>query len=71
MSELTRALRKLKAGETTTISVYRGGSQVHMNITLDEKPQENQPTEPETQNPSDTQGNGYNDWFGSFFPGLG
>ena len=72
MSELSRALRKLKAGETTTISVYRGGTQEHMEITLDEKPQDNQTAEPETQAPSVTPGvGGFEDWFGSFFPGLG
>lgn len=46
MSELTRALRKLEAGQQTTITVYRGGKQVHLEITLDEKPQ---PTQQETQ----------------------
>lgn len=38
MSDLTRALRKLKAGETTTISVWRSGRQIVLNIVLDEKP---------------------------------
>ena len=71
MSELSRALRKLKAGEETTISVYRGGSEVHMNITLDEKPKDTQTSQPETQQPTNAPSNGFEDWFGSFFPGLG
>lgn len=47
MSDLTRVLRKFKPGETTTISVYRSGQYIDLNITLDEKPKENtiKPTE--------------------------
>ena len=36
---LSRALRNFKAGDTTTITVIRGGAEVVMEITLDEKPQ--------------------------------
>ena len=38
IGDLTRVLRKFKAGDTTTISVYRAGKQVDLSITLDEKP---------------------------------
>ena len=38
MSDLTRALRKLKAGEQTTISIWRSGRQIVLDIVLDEKP---------------------------------
>ncbi len=38
MNGLTRALQNFKAGDTTTITVWRGGLVVKMEITLDEKP---------------------------------
>ena len=76
LSELSRALRRLEAGQSTTITVFRGGAQVHMNIVLDEKPQtpaaEETVPEPTEQSSVITPGYGYfDDWFGSFFPGLG
>ena len=39
-TDLLRALRKFKAGDTTTITVWRSGSYVELTITLDEKPHE-------------------------------
>ena len=39
-SDLLRALRKYEAGDTTTITVYRGGKELELTITLDEKPHE-------------------------------
>ena len=47
VSELTRALRKFAAGDTTTITVFRGGRELVLDITLDEKPDSNQGTMPE------------------------
>lgn len=38
VSELTRTLRKFAPGDTTTITVYRGGKELVLTITLDEKP---------------------------------
>lgn len=38
MAELTRALRELEPGDQTTITVFRQGREISMNITLDEKP---------------------------------
>lgn len=73
MSKLTRVLWDLKPGETTTITVYRGGTQIHMNITLDEKPhdtQQEQPTQPNEQTSTPGQ-NSLDDWFNNFFPGFG
>lgn len=69
MSTLSRALRKLEPGQTTTITVYRGGAQEHMEITLDEKPKETQTQTPEATTPSVTPGFGsFGDWFGNIFP---
>lgn len=39
ISELTRVLRKFEAGDTTTITIYRGGQQLVLDITLDAKPE--------------------------------
>ena len=38
VSELTRTLRKFAPGDTTTITVCRGGRDLTLEITLDEKP---------------------------------
>ncbi len=43
VSTLTRVLRKFEAGDTTTVTVFRGGAEIHLEVTFDEKPQ------PETQ----------------------
>ena len=59
MAELTRALRKLEAGQETTITVFRSGAEVPMTIVLSEKPAEDveasvpetQPTEPQATMP--------------------
>lgn len=38
VNELTRALRNFKAGDLTVVTVYRGGKELNLKITLDEKP---------------------------------
>ena len=48
VTTLTRVLRKFEAGDTTTVTVFRGGAEVHLQITFDEKPQQTAPSEPET-----------------------
>lgn len=40
ITELTRALRNFKAGDTTTITVVRSGTRLTLDITLDEKPRD-------------------------------
>ncbi len=77
MATLTRALRKLEPGQTTTVTVFRSGAEVNLEITLAEKPkpapeQAPQETVPETQ-PSQQTPNfgGIEDWFGGFFPDFG
>lgn len=65
VTELTRALRNFKAGDTTTVTVIRSGSQLTLDITLDEKPQEITSTTPE--DPSEMPSNGnYEEWFDYF-----
>lgn len=38
MNDLSRALRNLEAGSTVTIALWRGGQEILLSITLDEKP---------------------------------
>lgn len=40
LTELSRALRQFKAGDTVTVTVYRGGETLTLNVTLDEKPRQ-------------------------------
>ena len=74
-TDLLRALRKFKAGDTTSIVVWRSGTEVELTITLDEKPHEDpaQEAPAETVPPSgyeygygeDSSGafGGFPDWF--------
>ena len=67
LTDLTRALRKFKAGDTTEITVFRSGAQVKLSITLDEKPNSaaNQIPEPGLEEMPD---NGdYQEWYDYFF----
>ena len=72
VSELTKALRKFKAGDTTTVTVFRSGREVTMSITLDEKPQETPVEVPSVpgngQMPED---GSYEDWYNYFYPFFG
>ena len=71
VSDLTRALRQFKAGDTTTITVYRGGAEVILQITLDERPQETEttPVVPDDSNmPKD---GSYEEWYNYFAPFFG
>lgn len=73
MSQLTRVLRDLEPGQTTTITIYRGGAQLELNITLDEKPHDTQqvePTQPSEQTVTPEQ-DYFSDWFDNVFPGFG
>ena len=69
VNELTRALRNFTAGETTTITVYRGGAEQVLSITLDEKPQttpqETEATEPAPEMES------YGNWYDYVAPFFG
>lgn len=38
VTDVSRILRKFKAGDATTITVYRSGREVNLSVTLDEKP---------------------------------
>ncbi len=68
ITDLTRALRKFKAGDTTTVTILRNGREMTLDILLDEKPQETPQTAPVPQPEGEMPGNGnYEDWYEYFF----
>ena len=73
-AELTQALRKFKAGDTTTITVFRAGQELDLTITFDEKPQTLPDPTKETQPTYGQDGQGYYgqipDEFRDFFEGF-
>jgi serine protease Do len=71
VSELTKALRKFKAGDTTTITVFRSGQELVLDITLDEKPQNTTPETPAYGNGQMPQEGSYDDWYNYFAPFFG
>ena len=66
---LTRALAKFKAGDTTTITVWRAGRELELPITLDEKPAPGDTQEPQATQPQATQpqAESPNSWWDHFF----
>ena len=68
-SDLTKALRKFNAGDTTTITVFRSGQELTLPITLDEKPQEATSEIPSGSGYGEMPEEGdYNDWYNYFYP---
>ena len=70
VSQLTRALRNFSAGETTTVTVYRGGAEKVLTITLDEKPQQVADSAPEAVETRPATGS-MEEWFNSIVPYFG
>lgn len=54
-TDLAAALKKHKAGEQVTLTVYRAGQTVKLNVTLDEKQPESKSSSSETQSSADSQ----------------
>lgn len=72
VNELTRALRHFKAGDTTTIVVFRGGQELSLTITLDEKPQDlNKPAAGSTDIPAEGDFDEWYDYFRKYFDEQG
>ena len=67
VSDLTRALRNFSAGETTTITIYRGGAEKILPITLDEKPQA-ATASTEATGPMTEEGPAGGNWYGNLEP---
>ena len=64
VTELTRALRNYKAGDTATVTLIRSGREMTLEITFDERPQQLDET-PAQQAPMPSEGS-YNEWFDYF-----
>ena len=64
ITTLTRALRNFKANDVTTVTLIRGGRELVLEITLDEKPQSATPAEtaPQGSEPMPSVGDP-NEWF--------
>ena len=69
VNDLTRVLRKFAPGETTTITVYRSGTEHVLQIVLDEKPKttEEQPQQAEPTEPSEETQQGWYDYLKPYF----
>ena len=66
ITELTRALRAYKAGDTVTVTLIRAGVQMDVEVTLDEKPQTLEETVPEEEAEMPSEGD-YDEWYDFFF----
>jgi len=62
VTELTRMLRRFEPGDTVSITVYRGGQEIQLSITLDEKPRADD-GQPEILMPGDE---GFEEWYREF-----
>ena len=70
VNSLSRVLRKFEAGDTTTLTVFRGGAELHLEVTFDEKPQPAAPEETlPVQDPAQQDGNTpwWYEYFAPFF----
>ena len=65
VTELTRALRNYKAGDTATVRLIRTGKDVTLQITFDERPQQTEDPAPQQQSPMPGEGS-YDEWFEYF-----
>ena len=65
VTDLTRALRNYKAGDTATIRLIRSGAEKTVEITFDEKPQQTEDTTANQETPLPSEGS-YNEWFDYF-----
>ena len=65
VTELTRALRNYKAGDSATVTLLRAGKEMTLEITFDERPQQTEDTAPQQQAPMPNEGN-YDEWFDYF-----
>ena len=52
-NDLSGQLKKLEAGDTVEMVVYRKGEEITLTVTLDEKPQTTETSDTETQSPSE------------------
>ena len=65
VTELTRALRNYKAGDTATVTLIRSGKEMTLEITFDERPQQTEEPASQQQSPMPNEGS-YDEWFDYF-----
>jgi len=65
VTELTRALRNYKAGDTATVTLLRAGKEMTLEITFDERPQQTEEDPSQQQAPMPNEGS-YDEWFDYF-----
>ena len=70
ITTLTRALRRLNAGDSVSITVYRGGKYEYLTIVLDEKPVQKEEETPQNGSSDTQESNPWYDFFAPFF-GMG
>lgn len=70
-SDLTRVLRKFKAGEEVSVEVYRAGETKTLTVVLDEKPREEPVEEMQSQATQPSDGFSYWDPFQEFYGFFG
>ena len=68
ITDLTRALRHFKAGDSVVVTVYRSGKIVQLTLVLSEKPQTTDTTDENTDStdPSIPSEGNYDDWYEFF-----
>lgn len=72
ISDLTRVLRNFEGGETTTITVFRSGSELVLDITLDEKPiATEQSTAAQESQPEEMPDGNFEEWYSYLEPFFG
>ena len=73
VTDLTRALRNYKAGDTAAIKLIRSGKEMTLTITFDERPQDpNAALEQQPQQSGEMPSSGsYEDWYNYFYPFFG
>lgn len=67
VTDLTRSLRAYKAGDIVSITLIRGGKEMTLDITLDEKPQPEESQDIPTPDENMPSEGNYDDWYDWFF----
>ena len=79
ITDLTKALRKYQAGDVAQVTIYRGGREIVLPVTLAQRPADtdtivedyqNSQGSPEAQQPNMPEGD-YEDWYNFFAPFFG
>ena len=69
LTDLSRALRQFKAGDTVTVTVFRNGGERKLTVTLDEKPRQDKIVSAEPSGSGLPNGGSAENWFDYFYGG--